>query len=215
MKNVLLGCFLFAIVGCVAVAAGAYFFVYRPVTAMLEDVQRAVRYEDRLANQSAFSPPIEPVLSNEQVTGFASVQRAMLAAAGDDLQKLQESLRRIANQSSSTEDWQAFTLELVQFGEAISLMRNVRDAQVLAMNEQNLSLQEYQWIRSVFFAALLPTQGIEQLQAMAQEGSVTPERITEVFEGSGFTESAHPSSAVVAPFREEAVKWGLLYAIQF
>lgn len=215
MKNVLLGCFLFAIVGCVAVAAGAYFFVYRPVTAMLEDVQRATRYEDRLANQSTFSAPAEPVLSTEQVNRLASVQRAMLSAAGDDLQKLQGALRRIADQSNSTQDWQAFTLELVQFGEAIHLMRNVRDAQVLAMNEQNLSLQEYQWVRSVFFAALLPTQGIEQLQVLAQEGSVTPERISEVFEGSGLTESAHPSATVVAPFREEAVKWGLLYAIQF
>lgn len=215
MKNVLLGCFLFAVVGCVALAAGAYFLVYKPVMAMLEDVDRAVRYEDRLANQDAFSPPTEPVLAEEQVTRFASVQRAMLTAAGDDLEKLQEALRSIADQSSSTQDWRAFTRELAQFGEAISLMRNVRDAQVLAMNEQNLSLQEYQWIRGVFFAALLPTQSIEQLQALAQEGSVTPERINAVFEGSGLSESAHPSATLVAPFREEAVKWGLLYAIQF
>jgi hypothetical protein len=215
MKKLLLGCLLFAVIGCAALAAGVYFLVYRPVMTMLENVQRAVRYEDRLSTQDAFTPPTEPILSEEQVNKFATVQRAMLSVAGDDLQKLQDALGRIANQTSSTQDWQAFTQELVQFGDAISLMRNVRDAQVQAMNDQRLSLQEYQWIRSVFFAALLPTQSIERLQSMAQEGSVTQEQITEVFEGSGLAASAHPSAALVEPFREEAVKWGLLYAIQF
>jgi hypothetical protein len=61
----------------------------------------------------------------------------MMTVAGNDLSQIQEALARIAEQSSSTQDWQAFMQELGQFGEAISLMRNVRDAQVQAMNEQN------------------------------------------------------------------------------
>jgi hypothetical protein len=215
MKKLLVGCFLFAVIACTAVAFGAYFFIYRPVTAMLENVEMAVRYEDRLTNQTPFTPPTEPALSEDQVTRFVAVQRAMMTVAGNDLSQIQEALGRIAEQSSSAQDWQAFMQELGQFSEAISLMRNVRDAQVQAMNEQNLSLQEYEWARGVFFAALLPTQGFDQLQAIAQEGSVTPERLSDVFEGSGFAASTHPSAALVAPYREEAARWAMLYAIQF
>lgn len=215
MKKLLVGCFVFALLACAAVVAGGYFFVYRPVAAMLENVEMAVRYEDRLTNQTPFTPPTEPILSEEQVSRFVAVQRAMMTVAGNDLSQIQEALARIAEQSSSTQDWQAFMRELGQFGEAITLMRNVRDAQVQAMNEQNLSLQEYQWARGTFFAALLPTQGFEQLQAIAQEGSVTPERLSEVFEGSGFVASAHPSAALVESYREEAAKWAMLYVIQF
>jgi hypothetical protein len=215
MKKLLVGCLLFVVVGLCAATAAGYFLVWVPLTAFLENIEKTTNYESRITVQTPYTPPTDSLLTQAQVDRFVAVQRAMGTAAGEDLVQLQQVANRAAA-SAEAEDLGAMMQDLRQLGALFTLARTVRDAQVEAINAQGLSLAEYQWISTTFFKALVPDGSLVELEALAREGSVTPEALASAFEGSGeMFASGHPSAALVAPYQAEAVNWLPLFLFGF
>lgn len=153
MKKVLLGCFLFFALFIVVGAIATYLFVIRPAKALFEDLEAFANYEERIENQEAFDPPESLALTQEQVDIWIDVQSSVAEVFGGELGELGQ-LDQL--DPSGQPDWQELWRSLKTLGRVLTRAVEARDAQVSTMNEHEISLEEYHWIRDQAVAALVP-----------------------------------------------------------
>jgi hypothetical protein len=147
-----------------AVIAGiASFMAYRMISSTVSEFAELGRVPDlerSVRNQSAFAPPAAGELSPSQVARFVTVQKAVRARLGARFAEFEIRYRDLLKKEDAT------ALDLPQ------LVRAYRDiatayvdgkrAQVDALNEAGLSLQEYRWIgRQAYIALGMPMMHID------------------------------------------------------
>lgn len=247
MKKVLVGCLLFVFIAGIAVAAGGYFFVWRPFSSFVTNVQEFQEWEDRIDVQTPFTPPADGLLTEAQVNSFVAVYDAMVEVSGTGLADMQGTLAEL--NSSNNQDFQEVVSKLRELGRGLEIARQTRDAQVEAINAQGMSVQEYRWVRQTVMSSLVPMDRLGDLARMAQNGELTTERIEQMIgqrpaapaadaPSADGTEEGKPgevapedenkpdagipgvpidpaNSALVAPYRERAPQWVVLYILNF
>ena len=86
-----------------------------------------------------------------------------------------------------------------------SLIREVKEAQVEAINQQGLSIEEYRWVRTEFYQALgsnVASLALEQIAEAVKSGDV------EALSGGELEQvSPEQNRELVAPYAEEAKTW--------
>lgn len=161
MKKGLIGCLVVGLLLVVVGAGLAWWFIARPawhmVSAGTESAQqwaKAADLEKSVTNQSPYTPPADGKLTPAQVQAFMAIQdsvAAMLGADTDALKKKYEAMDA-ANKSAGKDT------DMGQAMGAISdlggLVAKGREAQVAALNQHGMSLEEYRWIRGQVMAAL-------------------------------------------------------------
>lgn len=249
MKKVLVGCLLFMFIAGIAVAAGGYFFVYRPFASFVSNVQEFQQWEDRIDEQAPYTPPSDGLLTEAQVTSFVAVYDAMLEVSGTGLSEMQATLAELNR--SDVQDFQDVVSRLRELGRGLEVARQTRAAQVEAINAQGMSVQEYRWVRQTVISSLIPVDRLGDLASLAQNGELNTERIEEMMRqnttAAPATEQAAPAgeaqggkpgevaveeetkpdagvpglaisaanSSLVAPYRERAPQWAVLYILNF
>jgi len=154
MKKLAIGCAVLLVLGMVG-AAGASYFAYRKVSSAfagfaelgsLPELERSVR------NQRPFEPPVSGEPSREQVKQLLEIQQAVRARLGERADQIEYRYRRLLAKDSAT---------AVDLPELIGAYRDLaaayvdaKRAQVGALNQADLSLEEYRWTRSRVYAAL-------------------------------------------------------------
>ena len=157
MKKGLIGCLVVGVL-LIAVGAGlAWFYVLKPMvgagTTALEgarDWANAVDAEQAIRNHAPFAPPADGRLTQEQVNRFVAVQHDTELALGADFAVLKQQLE-MAQGHQGTQDLGKAAGAMAGLGK---LLAKARQAQVEGMNRQDLSLEEYRWIRDAAYAAL-------------------------------------------------------------
>lgn len=179
MKKLLVGCLIVLVLGGV-VAAIAGFYLYRAASGVVENARTYLEglnelgeIEKQIANRSDYAAPASGELTDAQVERFARVQDGVRTALGqrfDEIDKKYEHLK-------STTDGQQPSI-----GEVLGALRDItalfveaRRFQVAALNQEQFSQEEYDWVRTrVFEAAGMEVTAMvdwKQLQDSIQRGT--------------------------------------------
>jgi hypothetical protein len=163
MKNgkLLGGCLLVAVL-VLAVGGGAvYWIVLRPLwqgaSALMDTAQQwqqVAQLEQQVRNRTPFNEPAEGRIDAAQVAAFVEVQQAMADRLGDRWQQLEAKYRELKADQQRDGREPGVQDMFVAYAELSGLIVEAKRAQVEALNDSGLSLDEYRWIRAQSFAAL-------------------------------------------------------------
>jgi hypothetical protein len=159
MKKWLIGCLITGLILVVVVCGAGYWFVWRPLSASGGDLMNQVgelkkigEAEQAVKNQAAFTAPADGKLSAAQVNAFITIQRTISDKMGPDFDSMEEKYKKMGEQDGKSDPSAKDVMGA--FADMTSLMAKAKQAQVAALNVQNMSLAEYRWIRDQVSAAL-------------------------------------------------------------
>jgi hypothetical protein len=154
MKKLAIGC-LIVLVLAGAVIAGVSYYAYRQARAMFAqfaELGQVPEIEQRVRNKSAFVPPASEELTARQVERLVQVQARVRKRLGERFAELESRYKVLSEKQNPT---------IVDAPMLLSAYRDLaagwvdaKRSQVEALNEADLSLQEYRWIRNQAYKAL-------------------------------------------------------------
>ena len=154
MKKLALGCLIaIVVIGVAVVGVGYYGYLkVRSAVTQFAELGQVRDLESNVRVKTPFIIPTSGELTPEQVDKFMKVTTRVHDRLGKDIEVFQRNYRSLAEKKDAT------------IADAPALMSAYRDmaagwldakrAQVDALNEVGLSLQEYRWIRSAAYGAL-------------------------------------------------------------
>lgn len=199
MKKVAIGCLVVLVLGAVFVGIGGYWAYNKTkgMVASFSQLQEIPKIEAQVQNKAAFTAPGNGELTEDQVTRFIAVQKAIrdrLGARVKELDAKYDALNKNRGGASIGEGLGA----LKDLG---SLIVEAKKVQVEALNAQNFSLSEYEWARNAaYLAAGVPlTMNFQQIVKNAQAGKVpSQESMAEAVAG----DAPEKNKALIAPHAE-------------
>ncbi len=155
MKKVLISVLVvLLLIGAAGITAG-YFFVYKPAKAYLASVtrfQELPKIEAQVRNQASFAPPSNGELTPERVDRFVRAQQALRTRLGGRIDELTRKYRTLNRPDGSSEP-PSVKEALNALRDLANLVLEAKQYQVEALNEQNFSVAEYDWIRARVYEA--------------------------------------------------------------
>lgn len=175
MKKILVGCLVIVVIGAIGLATAGY-FAYRAASPWFQkasDYVSALKalpdLEQKIDDKSSFSAPQSGELTPRQVERFARVQervRQGLGARVEEIEKKHASLKS-AEPPSPTE-------ALSAMADLFGLFIDARRYQVDALNAEQFSQSEYDWVRVRVYAAagmhLTSAFDLRKIEEMARSG---------------------------------------------
>ncbi len=124
--------------------------------------------DDRVRNRSTYRPEPDQALNEAQVSRYVSIQRAMLAQLGERVQELEEKYEQLSEDRGDRDP----TLREVMgaWQDMVDLVVEAKRAQVDALNDENMSLEEYAWIRKQVLSTLGHGFAVFDISRVAGEG---------------------------------------------
>jgi hypothetical protein len=169
MKKLVAGCLLLAVLAGVALGAALY-FGYRAMTPMIDNasacvqqVRDAAAQSSRLENTSRYTPPADGTLTEAQVRRFLGVHERTRQALGSRWDELQAQADRIGQQAKQDAREVSLSEVVTMFRAAGGLIVEARRAHVDALNAEQFSTGEYNWVklRAYEAAGLEAVEGID------------------------------------------------------
>jgi len=151
-KKVVIGCLAGLIIVAVAAGIVLYFYVIRPAgeyISGIKEISQVAELDQDIRNREAFSPPEDGLLTREQVERFIRVHQHIetsLGGRGDQLKSKYESL------SQGGDPGLGEILEMLK--DLGGMIREAKQYQVEAINQENFSKEEYQWVKKQVLQAL-------------------------------------------------------------
>ncbi len=118
------------------------------VAAVAQTTQAMRQMDSRINNQAAFEAPLDGRIDANQVERFVLVQSAVVAALGPEFAKVEASREQPGGATQ-------ISTRLAALARLPALGMSAKTAQVEALNDQNMSLSEYRWIRGAGSTALV------------------------------------------------------------
>jgi len=155
MKKVLIICLVvFLLIGAAGITAG-YFFVYKPAKQYLTaftQLQVLPKLEAEVKNQSSYVAPNNSELTTAQVRRYLEAQQAIRTHLGQRVDQIGAKYRWLEESGNSQQ--RPPISELVgALKDMAGLIVDGKRAQVDALNRQQLSLSEYDWVRARVYEA--------------------------------------------------------------
>lgn len=186
MKNWLIGCLVTGVLLVVLVCGAAYWFIWRPISAaaggdvmgQVSELKKIGEAEQAVKNKSSYTAPADGKLSPAQVAAFVTVQQTISDRMGPDFAVLEEKVKKM-NEMENKSAEPDFKDIMGGFADMTKLIAKAKQVQVEGLNAQNMSMEEYRWIRDQVNAALpylavdMPSTGIDADSATA--GDVVPD----------------------------------------
>ena len=154
MKKLAIGCGLALLITGIA-AAGVAYYLYRQVSTTvaqfaelgkLSDIERDVR------NRTSYTPPATEELSEAQLEKLVQVQTHVRQKLGEQIKTFEAKYRTLAEKKDATlADAPAL---LNAYRDLAATWMDAKRSQVEALNNANMSLDEYRWIRNQAYRAL-------------------------------------------------------------
>lgn len=176
MKKFLIGCLGVVVVLTVVGGFLAYRFVVRPVQGVvqnLEQVGEIGNLNQQVSNRSAFVPPQDGVITQEQLNRYLAVQSEMKTRLSETVAALDAKYQGFQEQEPNLANIREF---FGAYQDILNLVIEAKKVQVEALNAQNFSLVEYGWVkREALRAAFLPFTGLDLSQLSEQTGVQLPD----------------------------------------
>lgn len=183
MKKLLAGCLVVAVIAVVSLGVAGYFGyrAFRPMidnaSTMLQQAKDAAAESDRLENKTRYTPPENGELSEVQVTRLLAVHDRTRKALGPKWEDLQAQATRLERQARDDARELSFTDIMTMLRALGSVIVDARRAHVDALNAEQFSASEYNWVRLRAYeaAGLEVAEGIDwsAVQEAVKEGART------------------------------------------
>lgn len=205
MKKLAIGCLIaFVVVGVTVVGIGYYGYlkVRSTVTQFAElgqvrDIERGVRV------QTAFVVPASGELTAAEVEKFMTVTSRVHDRLGKDLDVFRRNYKSLAEKKQATvADLPAL---MSAYRDMAAGWLDAKRAQVDALNDAGLSLQEYRWIRSAAYGALdIPFVDVDFGRIAEQVRNGANNTNASVLVGGAFAGKSPPSNVrLVEKYRKQ------------
>ena len=157
MKKIAIGCGVIAIVALVAAAVATYFVVNKVQSTFAEfaalgeipQIERGVR------NKAPFTPPASAELTEPQVARFVQVQQQIRSLLGTRFAEFEANYKDLSERMNRNQGTVFDAPAVINaYRDLTKAYVEAKRAQVAALNEAGLSLDEYRWIRTQAYAAL-------------------------------------------------------------
>lgn len=154
MKKLLIAvAILLVLAGAAAVGVGYY--VYRQVRSTVTqfaELARIPEIESRLRVRTRFVPPSSEELTEQQLASFMRVQAQVRQRIGARMTEFEQKYKALVSKEQATI---ADTTAIVSaYRDLAATWLDAKRSQVDALNELELSLDEYRWIRDQAYRAL-------------------------------------------------------------
>ena len=154
MKKLAIGCGLALLITGIA-AAGVAFYVFRQVSttvAQFAELGKLSDIEKDVRNKVSFTPPSTEELTEAQLEKLVKVQTHVRQKLGEQMKTFEVKYRALAEKKDAT---LADAPELLNaYRDLAATWMDAKRSQVEALNNANLSLDEYRWIRHQAYRAL-------------------------------------------------------------
>jgi hypothetical protein len=168
MKKLLIGCLVLAVVLAVTAGAASY-YLYRKVDSTIsgfKELGTVPELERSVRNKTPFTPPASGELTGAQLDRYLAVQQQVRARLGAGAAEIEQKYKTLLAKDSAT---------IVDAPAIISAYRDLaktyveaKRAQVAALNDAGLSLDEYRWVRRQAYAGIgMPLMELDVAQIMA------------------------------------------------
>jgi hypothetical protein len=154
MKKLAIGCLIIAVVCCV-IGAGAAYYVYRKVQPSLvqfKEFAKAADIERDVRVRGAYDAPANEELTQAQLDRYLRVQNAIRQRIGDHFADFERRYKDLAEKKNAS--FSDLPELLKAYGEIASGWAEAKRSQVAALNEVEMSLSEYRWVRNQAYRAL-------------------------------------------------------------
>ena len=202
MKKLLIGCLVLAVVLAVTAGAASY-YLYRKVDSTIsgfKELGTVPELERSVRNKTPFTPPASGELTGAQLERYLAVQQQVRARLGAGAAEIEQKYKTLLAKDSAT---------IVDAPAIISAYRDLaktyveaKRAQVAALNDAGLSLDEYRWVRRQAYAGIgMPLMELDVAQIMADvKAGHTPAQPTPSL---NLTPTARPATVkLVEPHRK-------------
>jgi hypothetical protein len=202
MKKLLIGCLVLAVVLAVTAGAASY-YLYRKVDSTIsgfKELGTVPALERSVRNKTPFTPPASGELTGAQLDRYLAVQQQVRARLGAGAAEIEQKYKTLLAKDSAT---------IVDAPAIISAYRDLaktyveaKRAQVAALNDAGLSLDEYRWVRRQAYAGIgIPLMELDVAQIMADvKAGRTPAQPTPSL---NLTPTAQPATVkLVEPHRK-------------
>jgi hypothetical protein len=154
MKKVAIGCLVvFVVVGIAVVGIGYYGYLkVKDTVAQLGELQKVPEIERGVRVKTPFTVPASGELTAAQVDRFMTVTTKVRERLGQDMAAFDRHYKTLAAKKDFTAADMPWLLSA--YRDMATGWLNAKRAQVDALNEVGLSLDEYRWIRSESYRAL-------------------------------------------------------------
>ncbi|MEE4297703.1 MAG: hypothetical protein V2J20_13940 [Wenzhouxiangella sp.] len=158
MPKPLLGCLMAAALLVVGGGVAGYFLVFKPAYQFASDVGRFtsefVALNDEIERDQRYQPPLEGMLSPQQLERYLAVQRDIRAGMQGQLDQLTGRFERVNSELERQERDTNILDMITAYRDLGDLILAAKQQQVQAINAHGFSLQEYLYIRNISFRAL-------------------------------------------------------------
>lgn len=161
MKKALGGCLIVGLLLLVIGGGATWWFVLRPAwnagnqfLQAANHITELAKLEGEVRNKSGFTPPADGRISDEALNRFLATQRMIKDQIGPKLATLEDKYDKIAADKKASGKDPGLTEMMQASGDLFGLLYDAKKVQIEALNTQNLSLQEYRWIRTQAYVAL-------------------------------------------------------------
>jgi hypothetical protein len=190
MKKLAIGCLVvFLVVGVAVVGIGYYGYLkVKDTVSQLAELQKVPEIERSIRVKTPFNVPASGELTAAQVDRFMTVTTRVRERLGQEAAKFERNYKTLADKKNFTAaDMPAL---LSAYRDMATGWLAAKRAQVDALNEVGLSLEEYRWIRSESYRALgVPFVDVDfaRIAAEAQGGKQpsAPMMVGGAFTGPG------------------------------
>lgn len=154
MKKVAIGCLIaFVIIG--AAAAGITYWGYLKVkstVATFAELGQVADIEQGVNNKSPFIAPDSRELTATQVERLVQVQKKVRDRLGAGAEAIERNYKTLLNKKDN--DITDLPALLGAYKDLAHMLVDAKRAQVEALNELGMSLEEYRWVRTQSYVAL-------------------------------------------------------------
>lgn len=178
MKKLAIGCLIIVVVaGAAIVGVGYYGYLkVRSTVSQFAELAKVRDIESGVRVKTAYAPPDSGELTARQVDQMIQIQTRVRERLGVNFAAFERNYKSLAEKKEAT---------VVDLPELMSAYRDLaaawldaKRAQVDALNEAGISMQEYRWIRAQSYRALgIPFVDVDfgRLAEQAQSGKITAE----------------------------------------
>lgn len=157
MKKIAIGCGVLALILLIGAAVATYFVVNKVQSTVAEftalgevpEIERGVR------NKDVFSPPPSAELTEAQVGRFVQVQQQVRSLVGTRFAEFETKYKDLSERMNKHQGTMLDAPAVIgAYKDLAQTFVAAKRAQVDALNDAGMSLDEYRWIRTQAYAAL-------------------------------------------------------------
>jgi len=210
MKNFAIGCAAVLVILTVAGVGVVWFKFGDDISAGIDAVQGVAKLapqfeelNDSIENRGAYTPPADDVLTEEAFQRFLASQRQIRGDLEGRLEELQSKYEALDKEIDERGGQAGIGDMMGAYGDLAGLLVDAKRAQVEAINDQNFSLQEYNWVRDQVYRAIGESVAVAAISANPNASSEFQATVPEA------------TREMVEPYREELMEsyvlawWGL------